>query len=175
MVEIIPKTFEEIPPWQRILLYFLIFLVIAVIIGYFVIGNFYKESEDYLNTLKDRLSEEGISEILALEKEILNYKERIDDFAFIFENHILTTKFFDFIEDKTHPRIYFTELNLNPKESTASIAGWTDTFFSLGQQVSIFQQDEMVEEVNLTDTSISKKGGIDFGIDILFKEGLFRY
>ncbi|GAI30638.1 unnamed protein product, partial [marine sediment metagenome] len=45
MVEIIPKSFEEIPSWQRNLLYFLIFLLIAIIVSFFVLRNFKEKSE----------------------------------------------------------------------------------------------------------------------------------
>ncbi len=175
MVEIIPKSFEEIPSWQRNLLYFLIFLLIAIIVGFFVLRNLKEKSEKDLDALEERLSQEGVFRVVDLEKEIFDYKRKLEDFSFLFENHILNTKFFDFMESKTHPQVFFSETNLKSKSSRVSLYGLADSFLSLGQQISIFKQEELVKDVILSDVSISKKGGIEFNLDILFKEELFRY
>jgi hypothetical protein len=175
MVEIIPKSFEEIPAWQRILLYFLIFLIIAIIIGYFLLGDLQKKSEDYLSSLEQRLSEEGAPQIANLEEEILGYKKRIEDFSLLFENHILSKKFFEFIEEKTHPKVFFSENILTPENLSVKFFGLTDSFLSLGQQLAIFREDELVKDVTLSDVSIGKKGGVEFNLNIIFAEELFRY
>ena len=175
MVEIIPKSFEEIPSWQRILLYSLVFLLIAVIISLFLLANFQKESESYLKSLKERLDEEGAPKVAALEEKILGYKKKIEDFSSLFENHILNTKFFDFIESKVHPQVYFSEVNLDSKNSSLILYGVTDSFLSLGQQLSVFRKEELIKELVLPNISIGEKGGIEFNLTILFKEELFRY
>lgn len=175
MVEIIPKSFEEIPSWQRILLYSLVFLLIAVIVSLFLLTNFQKESESYLKTLKERLLEEGAPKVAELEEEILDYKKKIEDFSSLFENHILNTKFFDFIENKVHPQVFFSEINLDSKNSSLNLNGVTDSFLSLGQQISVFRKEELIKELVLSNISISEKGGIEFNLTISFEEELFRY
>lgn len=175
MVEIIPKSFEEIPAWQRILLYFLIFLVIAIIIIYFLLGNLQKKSETYFQSLEERLSKEKAPQIAELKEENLDYKKRIEDFSLLFENHILNKKFFDFIEDKSHPKVSFSEVDLNSKSSQASLSGLTDSFLSLGQQVLIFREDELIEDLILSNVSIGKTGGVEFDLNIFFKEELFNH
>ena len=175
MVEIIPKSFEEIPSWQRILLYFLIFLIIAVIIGYFLLVNLQKQSEDYLKTINERLEKEKAPQIDKLKEEILGYKQRIEDFSLLFEDHTLSEKFFEFIEKKTHPKIFFSKTVLSSESSKVQLSGLTDSFLSLGQQLSIFREDELVKKLILSNVSIGKKGGVEFNLDISFKEELFRH
>jgi hypothetical protein len=175
MVEIIPKSFEEIPAWQRILLYFLIFLLIAIIIIYFLLGNFQKESEAYFKNLEKRLSEEKAPQIAELREENLDYKKRIEDFSLLFENHVLNKQFFEFIEAKSHPKVFFSEVNLNSQNLQASLFGLTDSFLSLGQQVLIFREDELVKDLILSNVSIGKTGGVEFDLELFFKEELFNH
>lgn len=175
MVEIIPKSFEEIPAWQRILLYFLIFLLIAIIIIYFLLGNLQEKSETYFQSLEERLSKEKAPQIAELKEENLDYKKRIEDFSLLFESHILNKNFFDFIEAKSHPKVFFSEVDLNSQNSEASLSGLTDTFLSLGQQVLIFREDELVKDLILSHISIGKTGGVEFDLDISFKEELFNH
>ena len=175
MVEIIPKSFEQIPSWQRILLYSLVFLLIAVIVSLFLLANFQKESESYLKSLKERLDKEGAPKVAKLEEEIFGYKKKIEDFSSLFENHILNTKFFDFIESKAHPQVYFSEISLDSKNSSLIVYGAADSFLSLGQQLSVFRKEELIKKLALSSISIGKRGGIDFNLTISFKEELFRY
>ena len=175
MVEIIPKTFEEIPSWQRILFYFLIFLLIAVVVGFFVLNYLYDEAKDDLQVLEKTLSEEKAPEIETLEEEVFAYKKKFDDFSFLFENHTLTTRFFEFLESKTHPRIFFSNIYLRPGQSEVNLSGLSDNFSSLGQQVSILKNEKLVKNVILSNVAISEKGDIDFSLKIFLKEELFEH
>ena len=157
MVEIIPKTFEEIPSWQRILFYFLIFLLIAIVVGFFALNYLNNEAKSYLLNLEKTLSEEKAPEIETLEEEILTYKEKFDDFSFLFENHTLATRFFEFLENKTHPRIFFSNIYLSPGQSEVSLSGLSDKFLSLGQQISIFKNERLVKNAILSNVAISEK------------------
>lgn len=175
MVEIIPKTFEEIPSWQRILFYFLIFLLIAVVAGFFILNYLYNEVKGDLQISEKTLSEEKAPEIETLEEEIFIYKEKFDDFSFLFENHTLTTRFFEFLESKTHPRIFFSNIYLIPGQAEVNLSGLSDNFLSLGQQISILKNEKLVKNVILSNITISEKGDIDFNFKIFLKEELFKH
>ena len=175
MVEIIPKSFEEIPAWQRILLYFLIFLLIAIVVGYFVLNNAKRKSEEYLITLEQRISGEITSSTKEFEEEVLGHKNKIRDLSSLLNNHILATKFFEFIEKKTHPDIFFSEVGISLRDSKVNLSGVSKTFLYLGQQISIFKKSDLVKDLQLSEISINKEGEIAFRFDILLKEELFRY
>ena len=175
MVEIIPKSFEEIPAWQRILLYFLILLLIAIVVGYFVLNNAKRKSEEYLVTLEQRISGEITSSTKEFEEEVLGYKNKIKDLSSLLDNHILATKFFEFIEKETHPDLFFSRTSINLRDSKVNLSGVSKTFLHLGQQISIFKKSDLVKDLQLSEIFINKKGEIAFRLDILLKEELFRY
>jgi len=175
MVEIIPRPVEEVDRWQKILIYLFIFLVIVSIGGYFLLASFQKSSEVYIEELEIRLTQGRTSERTVLEQESLNYKKKIEAISPFLEAHLLGSKFFEFLENNTHPRIFFSKLNLSIEESRAILSGNTDSFSTLEQQLSVFNQDDLIENLSLTRVFLNKEGRIDFDLEILLKTTIFKY
>jgi hypothetical protein len=175
MVDIIPKQVKETPYWQVILFYSLVFLLIILIVVYFILGYIQGNSKVYLEDLEKKLSEARSPQVASLEQEVFSEKTNIDNFSPFFKRHVLSSKFFEFIEARTHPKVYFYNLELNPKISQASLSGLTNSFLSLGQQVLILKKEPLVGNLELLDISFSEGGGIQFRLNILFSEKLFSY
>lgn len=175
MVEIIPKPIRKVPVWQMALFYFSVFLLIATIVSYFVLSLQERGTESRLQELERILVESKTSEMIALEKEILTYRRKINAFAPLLAEHILNSKFFDLIESRTHPRVYFSQVNISSREVKVVLAGKTDSFLTLGQQLLIFEEEPLIEEVYLSQVSIDKEGDINFGLSFVFNPEVFRY
>ncbi len=175
MVEIIPKPIEQAAPWQRVLLYVLMFLVIVLIISYFLLANLAERSSTYNQELEIKITQERTAQRISLEEESFEQKNKIETIYPFLEAHTLNSKFFEFLESKTHPRIFFSKLNLNTKESKAILTGTTDSFSTLHQQLSVFNQDSLVEDFFLTTASLNKQGVVDFNLEIFLNKNLFRY
>jgi len=173
-IEIIPKPIEKIPVWRKILFYFSILLLVGVIISYFVLDSRKKSSEIFLQDLEERISRERTPERIALEKELLDWQIKIKDFSLLLNQHISTSKVFKFFEEKTHPRVFFSQINLNPKDSKVNLSGQTDSFLTLGQQLLIFEKEPLVENLNLAQVSISKEGKVEFGLDFSFDPKILK-
>jgi len=175
MVEIIPKTFEQIPAWQRILFYFLAFFLIANTVGYFILKGNHKDSDAYLVTIEERIKGEVATSIEGLRERLLQDKKKIEDFSVLLENHTFSDKFFEFIEAKTHLDVYFSEANILPQETRVVLYGKAKSFYSLGQQILIFEESDSVKRLVLSEVSINKEREVEFSFDIYFEQEFFEY
>ncbi len=175
MIEIIPKPIEKAPILQRILLYFSIGLAVALIIANFLLGSAQKDAEFYYKTLEEQLKRGRTPERVALEKEVLEYKAKIENITPFLEQHIVSSKFFEILENKTHPRIFFFEIKLNAREQIVALSGLVDSFQTLGQQLSILEEEPLIKEAVLTNIILTERGGIEFTLDLFLKSGTLRY
>ncbi len=175
MVEIIPKPVEEAPKWQVFMFYFLVFLLIATVIGYFIFLHLISKTTVYLQELENKIESKKGEEMLSLEKEVLYYKKKIKDFAPFLEAHIINSKLFDFLEKNTHPKVFFSDTKIKSVLREVDFKGGTDNFISLGQQISIFKQSPLVERLKIGNVGFGKKGGIEFDLTLLLNKELFKY
>ncbi len=175
MAGIIPRRVQKVPTWQKALFYFLIFLLVILAIIYFALNHLQGEAQVYFDGMEKELSEMETPATLALETEVFSYKKRIDDFTPFLGEHVFGSRIFEFLESKTHPKVSFLKMSLDLQSSVVSRSGMTDNFLSLGQQLSIFKKQEMVESLGLSNISLSKRGGIEFDVNISFNKKLFEY
>ncbi len=175
MVEIIPRPIEETDKRQRTFLYLSIFLAVVLTGVYFLLVSLEKNSEIYVEELEAKLIQERTAERIALEQENFDYKKKIEAITPFLEAHILGSKFFEFLENNTHPRVFFSSINLNIEGAKAVFSGKTDSFSTLEQQLSIFNQNSLIEDLLLTEAFLNKEGGIDFDLEIFFNATIFKY
>ena len=175
MVNLIPKPVKKISKNQQILLYFLVFLVIFLTTAYIFLISLEKQAQVSLETIDQQIAEQKTKEMAGLESTIKAYKREIDEFAPYLNNHTLTTKFFDFLEESTHPRIYFSQMNLRTSSASFSLSGMADSFLTLGQQLMIFNDNSMVRSVSLSNISLSDEGYISFNLGLSLDPSLFKY
>ena len=175
MVNLIPKPVKKISKNQQILLYFLVFSVIFLTTAYVFLISLEKKAMADLETIEQQISEQKTTGMASLESTIKDYKREIDEFVPYLSNHILITKFFDFLEKNTHPRIYFSQMNLRSSSASVSLSGKSDSFLSLGQQLMIFNNSSMVKSVSLSNISLSEEGSILFNLGVSLDSSLFKY
>ena len=173
-IEIIPKTIGKIPGERKKLFYFSIFLFLGFLLGYFILTSLEKKSENTLSNLEETLGKGKTPEMSSLEEEILNDQKKIKDLSPLLEEHLFPSKIFEFFERNVHPQVFFSEINLNSLNSTASLSGQTDSFLTLGQQLAIFEKEPLVEKVDLTQVSITKEGKVGFSLNFSFNPKIFK-
>lgn len=174
MPEIIPKEKEK-KSSQNILPYIALTLLVLCIVSYFVFLILINQSQNRLISLKEELAKQKTPEMVSLENSIFATKERIDDFAILLENHTSTSKFFNFIENNTHPDIYFSNLTLDLSQLKATLSGTAKSFTALDQQVQIFKKEKLLENVNVSDIKITEEGKIEFTLDLIFNPTFFKF
>lgn len=175
MVDIIPKPVKEKPVWQTILSYFSVFVLAGIILGYFILISLQKKAESNLRELEEKIAKGKTPERISLEKEVIGEQKKFKDFSVLLERHISASKFFQFLEEKTHPQIFFSNVNLDSKNSKVNLSGAADNFRTLDQQLSIFEKETLFENLNLAGISFNKEGKINFTLDIVLKPGVLKY
>jgi hypothetical protein len=175
MVEIIPRPIEQTAQWQKVLLYLLIFFVIIFIVSYFLLANLEERSSIYNQELEIKITQGRTAQRISLEEESFEQKKKIETIYPFLEAHTLSSKFFEFLESKTHPRIFFSRLNLDTEKARAILTGATDSFSTLDQQLLVFNQDSLVEDLLLTTANLNKQGGVDFNLEIFLNKNFFQY
>lgn len=175
MDEIIPKPTVKPLPIFNIALYLLIAIIVGMIGFYICLLNFEKKTESVLVGLEQALAKTRTSEEQELEKKILTYQKKINDFASLLAVHKSSKDFFKLLEENCHPYIWFSELRLDLKTFKVHLAGEAENFQAVEQQISIFRGLNGISEVNLSNISIGKEGKISFVLEISLSPELFRF
>ena len=175
MVNLIPKPIKKISKNQQILLYFLVFSIVFLTTAYVFLISLEKKAQANLEAIEQQISTQKTTEMTSLESTIKAYKREVDEFAPYLGGHVLITKFFDFLEENTHPRIYFSQMNLDSSSASVSLSGKADSFLSLGQQLMIFNNSPIVKSVSLSGISLSEEGNILFNLGLSLDSNIFKY
>lgn len=174
MVEIIPKKAPLLPQWLNILFYFSLAFLIFSIASFFLLNNSIKKNQETLIDLEESLAERKTSENVSLEKEILKYQRKTDDFSQIIGGHLKTSEVFEILQKNCHPRVRFSQFNLESRQNYILLSGNTDSFESLGQQLLIFKGEALVRGADLEKVSINKEGGISFSLSLPLDPKIFK-
>jgi len=174
MVELIPKEAPQITRWLNIVFYFALILLFFSIISFFVLGNSIKTSQNKLQESRLTFSEAKTPERITLEKEILNYKKKIEDFSSLTPYHLENSTLFNLLEKTTHSKVWFSKINFSTEGGKVSFSGVTQSFESLGQQILIFKGENLISDVNLERISIDKTGRINFDMSFSFSSSQLK-
>jgi hypothetical protein len=173
-MEIIPKKVIQIPRWLNYLFYISLIVLFLVIIGVFVVNNYISNSQVKLKELESLLVQIRTPENISLESEVRNYERKIKDFAPLLEAHLETSNVFKFLQEDCHPKAWFQQFSLDSKQNKVNVSGKTQSFETLGQQILIFKNDELVQDVKLEQVSLGKEGKIDFNLSISLNPQIFK-
>ena len=174
MVEIIPKPAAKLPSWQNTLFYFSFGLLLLVVLSYFVLDIYLDKAETRLGEREEELAQTKTAEEITLEQELSNYEKKIQNFSILIDQHLFSSRIFEFIEKNTHPEVWFSTLSLDPRKRGVNLSGDTENFVTLHQQVQIFKASPSVQNINLAKIAIGKEGRIAFDLSLILDPGLFE-
>lgn len=174
MIEIIPKPAQKLPLWLNILFYFSIAFLLGMVSTYFILDHSLKSSKNSLKILEETLTQEKTGEEVVLEKEVFGYQKKIQDFSKLLSQHQFCSKLFEFIEGICHPKIWFSQINLNPAQSEVNLLGEAEDFTTIGQQLLILKSEPLVKNVSLSQIAIGKKGRVNFGLNLSLDPTIFK-
>jgi len=175
MAGIIPKPIKKTPRLYELAPYIsfgLAFVVVLAYVALFFVGN---RTSQTLWDLEDKIAQVGTKEEKNIETQLLLDKQKIDDFAVLFSDHKQASNFFDFLEENCHPKIWFNKLELNTQDFQVILTGETSNFETLGQQIVIFQEQELVKSIEISDLSVAKNGRANFAVILHLDPQIFKY
>jgi Tfp pilus assembly protein PilN len=174
VVEIIPKPTKGVPLWQDILLYLSIVIFIGGVGAYFGLGYFIGENQKVLKEKEQILAQPRSEEEQKLKREVLQYQQKIDDFAPLINQHRVSSDFFVYLEEIIHPQVWLSELKLDVLGAGVEISGETEKT-ALGQQLLIFQAAEEILETNLTKLQAGEGEKVSFTISLSLDPEIFQF
>lgn len=175
-MEIVPKP--KVKP-SRIIAFLLFFSLIALILAvgaYFYLKINLDNKNKELAGFKDALKKKETSrELEKLQSDLSIYKEKIDTISFLFDSYRLGTNFFKFIEEYTHPAVQWSNVGVSLLDYKTSLAGKTDNYTSLIQQLYILEGNPNIKDLTLSSFSTEKGKGVDFNLSFSLPPSLFKF
>jgi len=172
-IDIIPKPPEEEPIWLNILFYISVGFLISVILSYFLLGYLQRNSNEVLERIEISLQVSQTPEERELENSVLQQKRKIDDFAIIFRQHKTNSSIFPFFEEITHPEVQFLSFQL--AKSSITLFGTAESFVVLAQQLSIFQKNPKISNINLSQILSGEGGNVNFIFTLTLSPEIFEF
>ncbi|MFH1894359.1 MAG: hypothetical protein ABH813_00415 [Patescibacteria group bacterium] len=173
VIQIIPKRQEKLSVLANILLCFSLVLLAAVSASYFILNNSQQKTEKEIQLLDEKLALASASPEASLEKEVLNYQKKINDFSSLLASHKYSSQIFPLIESATHPKITFSKFSLEVNGQNIALSGTTDSFQTLGQQLIIFKNEKLIKEAKVSNIAFEKDGKISFNFDLILAPQIF--
>ena len=161
--------------WVTILFYFSLALFLVAGASYFVLDYFVANSSDELAAVETDIRQASSEEEEAQEKEVLKKQELIKNFSKLLAEHRFVSSFFTDLELWCHPRVWFSQIGLSVNDSSVSLSGQTDNFQTLGQQMIVLKNNQLVKNIDLSNISMGTESRINFNLNIVFNPQIFSY
>jgi len=163
-IEISSKPKIKEPFWLNFTLYSVLVIILGLLVSYFSFVFYEKRTKGEFTT-----------EEIALEKEISNYQKKIEDFNILLNNRKSPLNVFSFLEKNVHPKVWFSDFDLDLERNTLSLSGEVENPEDIEQQIIAFKKEkEIVKEVNLSKFSINKRKKIEFELHLVFDSKIFQ-
>lgn len=153
---------------------FLFFFVAALVYGGIV---FYKGS---LEESLDGLTRELAQQEEELDPKIIGEIARVDrglaTARSLLAQHVYASHLFDFLEDNTLENVYYTNFSYDFTNGGAvTVSGRAKGFSALHQQLEQLRAQPSLSSILLKDVQVAGDGDVNFVMDFVLNENLFRY
>jgi len=174
-VQIIPKPKPKVPRWVRGTFWLSLILMIVSVGLFFFLQAQVSSLDHQKQALERQLANITTSSSQKeLEREISKLSEKIQDFSYILKDHKKSSKFFEFLQDSTHPKVQFVSLNLDVKNYQAHLTGKTENFKTLGEQLLILKQNKNIKGLDVSNIILDREGKVKFDLMFSFSQELIK-
>ncbi len=167
MLEIIPKTQPQSLFTKNSVLYGALALLVGAVLLVVLFMALKNSAEGRIEEVQGILRAGKTVQERTLEKSVLGYQQKIQDFARLTASRKDATRFFPLLEAKTHPSVFFQEANLNAFEGRMALRGQATDFRSLGEQMVSFEEADEIQSLKLSDVGLVK-GDVVFTLELVF-------
>lgn len=111
-----------------------------------------------------------------LEKRMLGYQKKMNNFSLILNNRKNSSNFFLFLESKTSPKVQFSSFELSQANNNVKLAGQSNSMAAFTDQLKAFEQSpDYIQNLNVVSSKIDQSGQVDFEISIVLNSSIFHY
>lgn len=173
MVNIIPQQKLEYPWWTQALFFGSMLFLLVVIGGFFLTAQFQSRAQKELERIQGVLAQGKTQEETTMEQSIFRYRDKFNDFATIVQERNDVRPVLKFLEEYTHPKVMFTTLSVEPTVQMLKLAGSTQDFRTLQEQMAILQNREELTSLVLSNIVLGERGQVIFQLELGFASSFF--
>jgi len=154
---------------------FSFFLFLASVLAYIGLSVGYKT---FLNSEISKL-EESIDELrfqISVEQQdnLVKFFSQVSNVEDLLGDHVITSNLFPILQDNTHSRVAYSDIDVSVADRKVAIDGVAETFDALVSQLTIYEATPEVERIVLR--SADRAGGvIDFKIELTMVAEVFEF
>jgi len=161
--------------WMDVIFYFVIALLIATVLCWLIFltkdGMLRKQINDEISALKTV----GTEQQKEHEKNVIDYRDKINDFTNLFKNHGFASNVFSFMQAQTMPNVWFKQFSLDAGDSAVRLSGESDNLDALSRQVAAFEKNKYVKNMGTLNSSLRETARIDFSTNLALNQNIFSY
>ncbi len=153
-INLMPETVKaKIELRQKIIIFVLVigFLIVAGSFGYLYLMENINDKEERFAHLEERIVfvKEDTQEIKKDSKKMNDFVDLIKNVKSLINNHIVSTRIFDFFEENTLKNVYYENLNFTSENSSLSLTGKADSYKTAAEQLLLLQNNKYVRSVEM--------------------------
>jgi len=96
-----------------------------------------------------------------VEESFMDVKDRAGKLKLLLTNRMYPSRIFELLEESVISQVQFTEMNVDLMSFTVNIGIEASNYGILAKQVFVFEEDERIKEVNLSQVSMGDSGRTD--------------
>ncbi len=172
----LPSPLKSRSFWINVVFYFFLALLLVSILLYaFFVLRVYLQKKK-ISEIDDKIATYGTKEQKANEKQVLDYKKKIDDFAIIINNHRISSNIFGFVEDKTLPSVWFSNFDMSESSNEIRLTGEAESMETLSRQVKTFEESkDYVKSISVLSSQTESDKKIRFILNLILDPKIFNY
>ncbi len=150
-------------------------LLVALVLCYIIFSYKISGASQHIIELDKKLLVYASDEQKASEKEVFDYKKKIDDFAVIIDSHRISSNIFSFIEEKTLPNVWFNIFNFSEGKKEISLSGEAENMEALSNQIKAFEASKnYVKSINVLTSQATAEGKARFTLNLSLNSAIFE-
>ncbi len=160
--------------WISVVFYAVMAMLLMTVTCYGVFAFKAYVYDKKISELDDKIASYSTPEEKAAEKEVLDYKKKIDDFASVIASHKISSNIFGFIETATLPNVWFSSFTMSENDNEIRMVGEAENMEALSRQFNVLESNkEYVKDISVLNSQVSQSGRISFVLNVSLNPKIF--
>lgn len=159
--------------WLDTIFYFVIALLLATIICFFIFTVKISSQEGKLKELENSIASVGTAQQKETEKEVFKYQKKINDFTVLLAKHKIPTNILKFFEKMTLPNIWFNGFAISSDSSKIQLSGEAEDLITLSRQLFALEGSKFVKDIAELSFEPAETGRTKFNTSFFVDPSIF--
>lgn len=163
------------PWWLDVIFYFSMSLLVATVLCYLIFMFKNDMQKKDIQDATDALQTVGTVQQKSYEKDVVDYRQKINDFSELLKNHEFASNVLTFMGKNTMSSIWFNRFDLDKKNRTVQLLGQAESVEAFSRQVNGLEGNEDVSSISTLNSTLVALAKIDFELSLSLDPKLFNY